>query len=688
MTLLLSMIGAAGAQSPAPSKVVESDPDSDRRTPLAVEVTMAEMPSVNKTAEVTIVVSSSEPAAGVRVEIVGSEGMHIDGEQAFVIDLSGRESKTLLTSVTPHVAGNHTIAANVSYDLGGGNVWGDSDAVYFSSGDGTSSGNFAFAGDPMSGGASPGPGNTMELKSEAFPDGSIAAFARDEAIDIPADTGEPGVPDAAALEADPAALAAELTIRGNTGMFDRKGVWKPQMLLVQLLTDGGVPITWTYSDYNGNYVFRVDNPGAFRIRVWANYRHDSMTVGALRVVGSGLETYNNFSIAGWHYNIPTMGPVPDGEFDVGVWGPAYDWDGRRAWWIYQDLIDAFLYTWDKVPPGVPAGSRQPDGVTVEWEPGSTDGTFYRRSERRIHLEDVDANSGHTVLHEYGHAVMHNVYGDMPVNDCPSPHFITEAGGNNCSWIEGWANFFSIVVKYDPVYTWGCTLPCTPSSLNFETHAPGDYWDEGEFVEGNVAATLWDFIDPYMDGLDKTNSAITPFWKIWDVVYNNNDDDFNDFWFYWHNYVNMTNSMATLYQNTIDWGWLYCGDWVFEPDDLYTELQLYSHPNDDPYTKWLCTDYDIDNYMFEATAGSTYTIETLNLGTAQDGSIADTTMALYVPNGIGLTQLAYDDNSGSQPYTSKITFTAATSGWHYVAIRHAGNRGDLNYRYSIDFTLNQ
>jgi|GEM_PF-7071612 len=688
VALLLSMIGTAGARSTVPSPIVESDPGHDRRTPLTVAISLSETPSLHKTAEATIVVSSSQPANSVYVNIVGSDGLHIEGETSMVVDLRAGESRRWATKVTPEVAGNHSVAVNASLDLGGGNVWGDSDAVYFASGDGTASRNFVFAGDPTSGGASPGPGNTMEIKPETFPDGSMAAFTIDRDVEILVDSGTPGSPDESALRGDPAALNAELTIRGNTGMFDRKGVWQPQMLLVELLSDTGISIAWTYSDYDGNYVFRVDNPGAFRIRAWAYYRHTSMTVGAIRVVGSGLQTWNPFSIAGWNYSIPVMGPVPDGEFDVGGWVPGTEWGGNRAWWIYQDLIDAFRYTWDKVPPGVPAGSRQPDGVTVEWEPGSTDGTYYRGDERRVHLADVDANSGHTVLHEYGHAVMHNVYGGyFPVNDCPNPHYITSAGGNNCSWTEGWANFFSLAVKNDPVYTWGCARPCIPSSLNFEAHAPGDYWDEGEFVEGNVAATLWDFIDPYPDGLDKTTSAITPFWKIWDVVYNNNDDDFNDFWFTWHNDVNLTNSLATLYQNTIDWGWMHCADHIFEPDDSYMQLQVYSHPDDNPYQKVLCTDYDIDYYKFEAVAGRSYTIETLNLGTAQDGSIADTTLVLYGPSAQGLTTLAYDDNSGSQYLASRIIFTAAFDGWHYVGVRHAANRGDLNYRYSIDFTLN-
>jgi hypothetical protein len=691
VALLLSLLNTAMTPSPARAEAAPSDrTDDDRQhSPLVVEVSMAKTPAVNKTAKVTIVVSSTQPASGVRVDVVTSEGMRIDGEHEFVIDLAANGSQTLTTRVTPEAAGNHKVAANVRYDLGGDNVWGDSDVVYFSSGDGTSAASFAFAGDPMSGGASPGPGNNTELRSEAFADGTMTALAHDDETLIPVDTGEIGGQDNEAPTVDAAIAAGTLTIRGNTGMFDQRGYWKDQMLLVELLYENGVTITWTYSDVYGNYAFTVGNPGKFRIRVWANYYHSSMSVGAIRVVGKGLQTPNRFSMAGWHYNIPTMGPFANGEVNVGSWGPASDWDGRRAWWIYQDLIDAFTYTWDKVPSGVPAGSRQPDGVTAEWEPGSTDGTYYRRDERRIHLADVDANSAHTVLHEYGHAVMHNVYGGyFPVNDCPSRHYVSQISGTNCSWTEGWADFFSIVVLYDPVYKWGCALPCTPDSLNLEeTHVnPLEFWDDGDLVEGNVAASLWDFIDPYVDGLDKTNSAITPFTKIWDIFWNYNHDQFSQFWVTFSTNVNYNNAVATLYQNTIDYGWPQCQDSTTEPDDNPWMPVNSVDPATGPYRRVLCTDFDVDYFRFDVVAGGTYTIETMGLGTALDGSTADTTLVLFSMSQFGgLTQLAYDDNSGSQYLTSRIVQTAATDGVYYVAVRQANSRGDFGYGYGIDVT---
>lgn len=693
--LLLSLLGSLPAPSPARASVAPHY-DHEMQTPLNVDVSMTALPAVGEPAEVTIVVSSTERAGGVRVDVIASDGMRVDGKREFVIDLAAGESRKLGVRVTPETAGNHSVAANVSLDFGDGNVWGDSDAVFFSASDGAASASFTYEGDLMAGGASPGPGNTMRAPSEAFADGSMPAAKIDPNMEIPIDTGAPGGQDDEA-GGDVAAAAGTLKIRGNVGMFDRNGHWKNQMLLVSLVSANGAVLTWTYSDFNGNFVFNVANPGVVRIRVWANYRHSSMNVGAIRVVGNGLQTPNRFSIAGWHYNLPPLGPFPNGEVNVGSWGPDSSWDGRRAWWIYQDLIDGFLSTWNTTPPGVPDGSRQPDGVTVEWQPGSLSGTFYFGFDRRVHLKDLDANSASTVLHEYGHAIMHNVYGVFMGNDCLNPHFINMAAGNRCSWSEGWPSFFALYVKWDPVFRYPCALPCTaPSSVNYETRqasASPYAWDTGERVEGNVTAALWDFVDAYADplteGLDETNSAITPFWKIWDVVYNHNHETFKDFWNHWAANVELSNSMATLYQNTIDLGWTaLCGDWQSEPVDDSASLLLPAvNPADPPAQKALCTDKDVDFFSFDAVVGSTYVIETSDLGTAPDGSSADTTLTLYrMTQYGGLVQLAWDNNSGSQHLTSRIVYTPTIDGRYFVAVRQVGERGNHNYRYSLGVRL--
>lgn len=688
--LLLSLLSTAVTLSPARADTAPPDGDDRPLSPLAVEVMMAELPAVNKSAEVTIVVSSTERAADVRVAIVGSEGMRIDGERGFVIDLAAGEARTLQASVTPEVAGNYTVAANVSLDVGDGNVWGDSDAVYFNSGDGTASEGYSYMGDPMSIAAVPGPGNTMDVKSEAFADGSMPAIAVDEDMEIPADAGEPGGQDDDPRAGDMALAPGMLTIRGNVGMTDRDGDWHRQRMLVELLTSSGAHIAIAYSDVHGHFAFNVNNPGAFRIRAWAYYRHGSMTIGAIRVVGNGQQTPSAFNLAGWNYRLPVMGPFPDGEVNVGAWQPNPNASGSRAFWIYQDMIDGFFSTWNAVPPGMPAGSRQPDGVTVEWQPGSNVFPHYNPTSRRAKLKDVDANTSSTVLHEYGHAIMHNVYGTLPINDCPSPHHLEKVSGKNCAWTEGWPDFFAIYVQGTPFNAHGCTLPCTPSpvaNLELRITFPTP-WDGGDLVEGNVAASLWDFIDAPADGYDKTTPAITPFWKIWDVFYNHNHNTFREFWDQLSadvNYTTFAQAQATLYQNKIDYGWpAICADYPFELDDS-VPWTLAADPNAQPYQRAFCTDNDADWYRLEVEPGVTYVIETANLSTALNGTIADTTLTLHRWDST-MTELAYDDDGGSENLASRIVYTATTSDSLLVAARQKYGLGNPFYHYTIDFTV--
>src|SRR4051794_20979661 len=64
--LLLSLLGSAVTPSHAQAGAAPTEQDDTLRTPLTVKVSMAELPSINRTAEATIVVSSSERASGIQ----------------------------------------------------------------------------------------------------------------------------------------------------------------------------------------------------------------------------------------------------------------------------------------------------------------------------------------------------------------------------------------------------------------------------------------------------------------------------------------------------------------------------------------------------------------------------------------------------------------------------------------------
>jgi len=522
-----------------------------------------------------------------------------------------------------------------------------------------------------SGGASPGPGTTANPAGQPYADGTVdAVSAQGVPKDAPTDATAPG--EAASTVTTAAVVAGTLTISGRTHMYDRNGNYVNQKLLIELLDVNYNHLTWGYSEWDGTWSFAISNPGQFRLRVWTYFHHTTQVRAAIRVVPQG-NTSGLFDVSGYNYNVGPFGPYGDGSVNVGDWRPADDWDGRRAWWIYQDLQNAFYYPWYAVSPN---GSRQPDGGTAEWTWGNEDGTYYDYS--HINLATVDAFSPHVSTHEYGHNVMHNVYGSspgtyFPTNDCTSPHYIERAGGTNCSWTEGWADFYALAVLNDPVWKWGCFAPCTPPSRDMENRTGGGTWDSGEFVEGNVAGSLWDWIDYNQDGSDLTDPSLTPFSQIWDIFWNHDDNRFLNFWNDWTGAgYNGTNTRASLQQNTISYGWTGCPDYTLEPDQSSGFAR--SFPVGSSVSRSLCTTNDSDWYYFWGLAGYQYRIETLNLSTG-----ADTTLTLYDGS---LVQKGFDDDGGTTYHASLINYVVPTTGWHYVKAARYQGYGSLAYTYSL------
>src|SRR6266508_2706674 len=134
-------------------------------------------------------------------------------------------------------------------------------------------------------------------------------------------------------------------------------------------------------------------------------------------------------------------------------------------------------------------------VTNNWQPGSTDGTYYQTGARYIALADADPDSEHLVLHESGHAFQHMLWGFWwPASDCPSPHYIHLRSGAMCAWTEGFANAITGYVKGDGRFYWpnGAwvdlmnTTPYDPSQP-----ASGTNMQDGDWVEGRVAGSMMD-----------------------------------------------------------------------------------------------------------------------------------------------------------------------------------------------------
>lgn len=240
----------------------------------------------------------------------------------------------------------------------------------------------------------------------------------------------------------------------------------------------------------------------------------------------------------------------DGTHDIGDWSMAKGEDEERAFWVQRDLIDVWRYIWYAT-----GGSQSPQETagpaTVEWNINSTGKAIYDPG-GNIHLNGEHPLSNTVVGHEYGHNIMYTIYGYWPTSYCPSPHEIKESSHVNCAWVEGWAMFISLAVNNDPVYRWADLV----SILNFEDPTWGSSgWDDGDDVEGRVTGALWDILD--YNSTNFTNEGYDQysgdFADIWDTIYHQNDDNFQEYWEAWKSRGhNELDAVMSIYQNTIDY----------------------------------------------------------------------------------------------------------------------------------------
>jgi hypothetical protein len=130
------------------------------------------------------------------------------------------------------------------------------------------------------------------------------------------------------------------------------------------------------------------------------------------------------------------------------------------------------------------------------------------------------------------------------------------------------------------------------------------------------------------------------------------------------YVRATNVPATAYGPTTDYDLAVttaaCSPDAFEPDNSRGEARS-AVVNGIPDTRTACPAGDRDWVKFTATAGISYTLETVGLG-----ATSDTILCLY--DNIG-TQIACDDESGAS-HGARLTWQATAGGEYYAEIRQA------------------
>lgn len=357
------------------------------------------------------------------------------------------------------------------------------------------------------------------------------------------------------------AVEGALVVSGRWMYYNRAGslVALPNILMQLVRGDNNGHLAWAYTDGAGYFTFpSVSNPGSAGVKVRARaYTKWSPNNFELMVVTIGGSNWTNA-----YWGETTRYVFGDGARSVGTWSftrPSSD-ARNKAYWGITDLNRAFLY-----PP------NQPGGAIVEWSPTENSGcTACYTPGGRIHMRGSQLDDvAHVIIHEYGHNIMNNIYRRFPTNDCPSPHYVNKTGGANCGWTEGWANFFALAVLGDTVFRWP-----GGGTLNLETPSWfSSSWDNGERVEGRVAATLLDIMDGANDGYDRYSDG---FGRIWATFYAQTDDTFGQFWSAWQSRgYDQRLFRAAAFQNTIDYGYMpkLTLTWGASPSDLDNHLWL-------------------------------------------------------------------------------------------------------------------
>jgi hypothetical protein len=331
-----------------------------------------------------------------------------------------------------------------------------------------------------------------------------------------------------------------------------------------------------------------------------------------------------------------------------------------------------------------SGSAPTDPLVWYWYPGNPNGTGYTPRNRAITVlgtdDDADEFDDAVLLHEYGHYVL-DVYS---YDDSPGgPHFLGDSSLDlRLAWSEGWATFFSSLVRNDPshVDTGGGSVLL---SFNIETPSFGGAtrYDSNELA---VAAVLWDAYDA-ADGDEGAGPLSGLRDAIWSVVRGLSDwpVTFEDFWAGWQA-ANPGDLTVILADRQIDL-WEDGQDAGANDNDpsRATPITLFSGGN--PSAIQHHTLYpvdDVDFVAFTAPGSGTYTVATSRCtpaGDACDARVSNGADTLLDVVGIAppstadnLNGLTYSPScvltacppNDAETLSSKVTFTA-TGGASYV-----------------------
>jgi len=675
------------------------------RSPISLNLKLEGLEDGHIAGEAILEVSSTVDAPGTTVLLTVPAGMEADRTE-WAVDLQANVPIVITTRWSLSAgAGNYTVSARAYRPIGPGSSWGEMRSLpYHMEAAGVPAGGWKVDRVPVAKMAKGG--NALVVSDESVPfafDDLSAASGADESWP---DTG--ALPPGSTAIATPPAAAGTVTLTGTWQYPDRSGVPRAvDQQYIEIRHGDGTPLSprvFCFTQNNGSFSCSFTHPGT-TMRVWLRSA-TNLTPGPTRLgVFSGIEvpggcgsdsidcTYANSS--------PTISCADGATCSLGVMVAA----GGEPWIGAHQMTQDLIRSWKKIlfdnkhPAGTHGGPAKITYPTPAGH-GPHAHVFNEGSETSgdpwISIPAPFQTAADVIAHEYGHAVMDNLWHvyspNWATDDCPPAHYLGFPSGSGCALSEGFADYWS---WYSNEFYDGDSDPTNDGpvyndpgfSSNFETRDNGAYYP-GEYVEGNVAGTFGDMMDSANEGppvcagpADRLSDGIQ---HLWHVLYSNSYASFKA-WFtaYWSVYLHPRDpALETISLNAIDYGF---------PDNdgcaAALEITGFSYSDTTDTTLATCSDAADPTpvcgngsngknvfYHWTAPGAGTVTVDTF-------GSDYDTILSVWSGSCGGFTSLGCNDDTGGTQ--SKIVYgVSAGESLTFMVSAYQNDGGDLSFHFDF------
>lgn len=310
-----------------------------------------------------------------------------------------------------------------------------------------------------------------------------------------------------------------ITVTGRVFYSDRNGNLQPFInATIDIRDSDNGPdehLTSTITDWNGQFSAVVNNDDG-----WFQNGRDIYV--RIRATNSRFRVQDCAAWPDWTYawKTGTRSNLSDGT--VADFGSFSLVNYEESAILHQDLNQGWNFL-------TAIGNQDPGFVDLCYPEGSS---VYSTFWEEIDIEDGDEEARDIVLHEYGHATMHNAYDDYWPSNTGGAHSFNDIIHQNFAFTEGWGTFIALSINDDGVYNsngWSRLIESF-------SHTSGHTANDGQQNEGHVAAGMGDVRDTNSDGscnngeCDESGPNNASFSSIWrDAFWRSKADNISEYW---------------------------------------------------------------------------------------------------------------------------------------------------------------